>query len=729
MTTLLHLTDLHLDTPDDYAGADFKSDIVPIKDRPDRSTALRTTLVALGASPWKIDAIVLTGDIPFQNGTNTRGWEQFDEALKPLEDAGKLPEPERIVVTPGNHDVAWRKPIGDPAHYREFLEHARTPGYTTPLLDGIDFNDDGQITSTLKHYLLDVGAGLVIVPINSSHYCGALEPLGPTLSDDQWKEALAKLGGLDASMAERVEEQVVSLRAQDVARISEPQFKALTAMVADIKEESARQGTDPANLIWVAAVHHHLLPVSTEEEFKSYESMTNLGRFRQLLIDLGFQVLLHGHKHSGGVYWDRVHRKGASLRDRDPQLLVVSGSTAGSRSEGTQEMARLIELDAAPMIRAVVVSKVPIVDHGARLPDPLLEERAELWQSEMLLERALPRTITGPDVTRVYQRVQALFNGLAAGQAVSDLVCEIRSPQGAGKPPDGYPVDRLPGGPSRAEEWFNETVDWWQRKGSKFQFTHGQRLHAWGPDQSIDQVDEAIRLLQSASTSTRAVITLIDPSIDKVAAEQCKFPSFSLAHLLIRATPGKARALDCLGFFRKQEMRFWWPINVAELARLQALVLRRLDQTDLRLGSIITYSSFAHVGTEVPDVNIAVVDRLADHEQDRLWNMAYGVAHPESVDLEAIKSDWLRVVTDLEPVNGDQLPRPRLGIKMLRECLERFGQPDEGSPAMEIRQHVLTLENTYDAMAKQAGSPAYWHAEVTKALGAIRDQVGRLPSV
>jgi hypothetical protein len=29
-------------------------------------------------------------------------------------------------------------------------------------------------------------------------------------------------------------------------------------------------------------------------------------------------------------------------------------------------------------------------------------------------------------------------------------------------------------------------------------------------------------------------------------------------------------ALHCSAFFRKQEMTFWWPVNAAELARIQA---------------------------------------------------------------------------------------------------------------------------------------------------------------
>jgi len=724
MATLLHLTDLHLGTPGDHVGADFsKSDIVPIKDRPDRYSALRSTLKAIGDSGYRLDAIVITGDITYKN--SPEGWELFDSLLEPLEECDALPAAEHIVVTPGNHDVAWGKPVGDPEHYAEFVEHVRSRGYTTPLLDQVDFDNDGLSTSAARHYLLAPTAGLAILPINSSHYCGALEPIEKPLNEGEWKAVLAKIRAFDADIADKVESQIDALRSQDIARISEPQFTALTSLVSRMRDEAAEEGVEPASLIWLAAVHHHLLPVGTDEEFKSYESMTNLGRFRQLLVDLGFHGVLHGHKHSGGVFWDRVHRKGAALKDPDPHLLVVSGSTAGSRSEGVREVARLIHVEAALSERAVTVARVPAVDHGGRLPEALREERAEVWRSEMITERALPQTITGPDVSCVYQRVLALFAGLPEGHLVADLVCEIRSPLGADTPPAGYPVERVPGGASNAEAWFKETFEWWQRESSRFQFTHGQRLRAWGPDRDIDQLDAAVRLLQNESDSTRAILTLLDPSVDEIAARDHKFPSFTFVHFVIRNSPGEPRRLDCLGFFRKHEMRYWWPINIAELAQLQSYVHGRLEQPDLELGAVVTCSSLAHVGTEVPDVNITLIDRFADGNASRLWRMAYGVAHPDAADA-AVRDDWLRVLEDLKPVEGDESPpRPQVGVRILGECLEKFTLPEAG-PAADVHARLTELDNVYDALDKGAGELSHWRKRVDAVLDALASDVDRL---
>jgi Calcineurin-like phosphoesterase/Thymidylate synthase len=730
VATILHLTDLHLATPSDWAGADFaKSDIVPFQDRPDRLSAIRSTLQALAESARSdaLTAVVVSGDIPFQNGTT--GWEQFAEVFKPLAEAHKLPGPDKIVVAPGNHDVAWRTRLGDPAHYQKFITHVRDSGFVTPMLDGIDFNADGQITSSHPHYILDVETGIVIVPMNSSHYCGALEPWGRALSDDEWAKVLATVSASDTELADKLDDQVTWLREGDIARISEPQFKALTSLRIKIRTEIEDGGRDPSAFIWVAVFHHQLLPVSTLEEFKSYEAITNLGRFRQFLIDAGFQVVLHGHKHTAGTYWDRVHRRGEPVELPDRPLLVVSGSTLGSLTDATDEVARLLEADADFSRRAVEVQKIPLLDYAARVPDSLISQRAELWRAEMAEETRLPQIIFGETTSETYQRVQALFASLPrSDSAIADLICEVRSAEGASRPPFGYPVDRLPGGSAGANEWFTRTVNWWQRTESRLQFTHGQRLRSWGPGR-VDQVNEAIRLLQNDPTSTRAVITLFDPNTDKPALAENEFPSFSFVQLLIRSIPGERQRLDCIGIFRKQEMRFWWPINVAELARLQRSVYERLGRPDLLFGSLITYASLAHVGEDVPDVNVTVVDQRADENEGRIWAMAYGIAHPESVDKSSVRADWVEVLSDLEPGPGDQVPRPRLGLKLLLDHLERFCSHAEGGPAHAIHDQLRTLDNDYDALAKGAGERAYWREEIRGALGQIRERVDELLSV
>jgi hypothetical protein len=728
MARILHLTDLHLEQPGDYGGADAKSGAVPASHLPSRTSAIRNTLQAVATSEKIVafDAAVISGDIPWKN--QQEGWEALANVLAPLEEAGKLPAPDHIVATPGNHDVEWRLAVDDTAHYDKFIQFVRDKGYITPLLDRREVEHDGSLVAAdpSRHFLFDAELGLAIVPVNTSHYCGVHEPL-KLLSEDGLDDILGKL---EADEAQRLRDELLEQRLFDIPRVSDQQLQALDQLIrTHLTDAIQLSGRDERDILRVAVMHHHTLPVTLSEELKAFESLTNLGKVRQFLRDKRFRLLLHGHKHAAGIYWDRIHREGASLQDPDWNLLVVSGSTLGSQREGQEELARFLDIQSDRRNRSVTITRLPLIPVGGAIPEPLSEEQASIWGVEM---RAPPTAsiITGHDANEVYQRVQALFAPLAANEAVRNLVCEISSRERAEQLPDGYPDD-VPG-ESLAERqaWFAEMVQWWQRKETRLlahlHFTHGQRLHEYGENR-VDQIKAAVQLLQNEPGSSRAVITLIDPNQDKPPDNRSRFPAFSLVHLAIRTTAAQVAHLDCFGFFRKQEMRFWWPINVAELQRIQEDVLKKLSRPDLRPGSIITYSAFAHVDTAVPDVNVTAIDRLADDGDRGIEVMAYFMAHPEEVDADAARADWRRVLDDLEP-KDETAPRPVLGLRLLRERLDWLQGASAPGRVNDVHSLVVKLENDYAALGAGTGDPMHWIGEIRAALAALREAVESAPS-
>lgn len=717
-TTLLHLTDLHLEAPGDYGGGDVKSGALPAGHQPSRTTAIRNTLEALAASDRipTFDVVVVTGDIPWRNGEE--GWTKFEEVLSPIRDAGKFPADDHVVVTPGNHDVRWRLPVDQIEHYDNFVKYIRSKQYITPLLDGLDIDQNGGIVSSdpRRHFLLDVALGVAIVPLNTSHYCGVYEPLR-YFDETTLNTLLAKIGGSDE---DDLRKELDAQRLFDIPRISENQLRAVMRLLQHLKNAVAREGGDWRDLVQIAAMHHHTLPASTSEEFKAFESLTNLGHVRQFIADQGFRALLHGHKHAAGVYWDRIHGAGAPLESPDWNLLVVSGSTLGSAEQGKEELARVLEVRPGRRERSVAVTRVPLIPLGSSVPDPLKTDRAELWRAEMG-PAPVAQLVSGADADEAYQRVQALFAGLDEHAAICHLVCEIRGPGGAENLPTGYP-EEVPGtNAAERQAWFTAMVNWWQRPETRLMdelhFTHGERLRRYGETQ-VDQIAEAIQLLQNEPTSTRAVISLIDPRVDTLPTDR-KFPSFSLAHLAIRQTPSGVHYLDCFGFFRKQEMRFWWPINVAELQRIQREVLNRLNRSDLRAGSIITHAAFAHAGSGVPDVNVTAIDRLVDDDERRLWDMAYLLAHPEDVDGDSARADWDRVLDDLKP-KDQAAPRPSLGLTVLVDRLDLFARGNPSRRVQEAHNNLRALKNAYAALAAGSGEAAYWRTTISESLAAIR---------
>jgi DNA repair exonuclease SbcCD nuclease subunit len=166
MAIILHLSDLHLGelAPNDITE-EFKSEIVPIAERPSRYNILQRTLKELCSrlDSGQLSAVIISGDTTVRNRED--GFKKLEEVLSCL--GPQCPEPDRIVVVPGNHDVQ-RDVIADPqAKYAHFLKYVRARGFITPLIEGSDMiDDDLRATDLAKHHLLDAERRWAVVPIS-----------------------------------------------------------------------------------------------------------------------------------------------------------------------------------------------------------------------------------------------------------------------------------------------------------------------------------------------------------------------------------------------------------------------------------------------------------------------------------------------------------------------------------------------------------------------------------
>src|SRR5437870_1617847 len=110
MGLILHLTDLHLGKAADAQDyGDYKSKIVMPGQRTQRRTLLENTLQEIAVrfgGEGELDAVVVSGDITVRNSED--GLKLFEGVLGKL--GSMLPPPERIIIVPGNHDVAWGSP-------------------------------------------------------------------------------------------------------------------------------------------------------------------------------------------------------------------------------------------------------------------------------------------------------------------------------------------------------------------------------------------------------------------------------------------------------------------------------------------------------------------------------------------------------------------------------------------------------------------------------------------
>jgi len=478
-------------------------------------------------------------------------------------------------------------------------------------------------------------------------------------------------------------------------------------MSRSIDDEAQAAGIPPGELTRVAVMHHPTLPVTVAEEVAAFESLTNLALVRLFLARSGFHVLLHGHKHAGTVYTDRIAEFEHTASRREHPLLVVSGPTL-SGEQGQTQAAAVLEIETHPQRRSVKLVRIPPVTAlPPALPSRLSESESEyrLWEEEM--RGMAPLVLSGRNAAETYGRLLAAF--ATHGQVRRNLMCIVEHPENADRIPPGYPENLPASGAEARQRWFSETVAWWQRPESKLldrlHFTHGERLKRYrgvdgGP---LDQIAQAVAALEANEKTTRAVMTLTDPARDKIATTR-GFPAFVLLHVVLRDESGRV-FLDLLGVFRKHEMRYWWPINVAEMARIQEELLKRLNQPDLAPGRLVTLSAWADAGSDVPAVNVALIDRLADEDADssKIWEMAYAIT--QRTDDPNVRARWAAVIDDLRPAPGAE--RVTASIVGLAELLTWLGRLGQDPKVIAVKEAVRALHET---LSKVAGDDLndYW---------------------
>ncbi|HEX4033586.1 MAG TPA: metallophosphoesterase [Solirubrobacteraceae bacterium] len=701
MKWLLHMSDPHLGA---ISPGQVLDDEKVRLDQPDLETTqsvFRQTVRNLSsfvAEHGKPAVVVVSGDLSYH--AEASGFVAFAELLSA--NAECLPEdPSKIVVVPGNHDVVWAQPAGEPARYTGFLEATRGHDRSTPLIDGVDFDRDDETGSLLPsgrdapHVVLD--PDVLVIPINSSNYCGTTVDVRGGWTTVEWEAAL---GPLEATVRANVMREVDRLHRYDIARVSRSQIRALGHLFDHLGESRDRSPADQR--VRVAVLHHQLLPVSTREERKPFESLINLGLVRQTLREYAVDIVLHGHKHESGSYWDLVAAPAGKLADAAQRVLVIS--SPGHFEVGAPVM-RALQLTGTRAARSLTIST--FLGPSSEQSDAVIandQPHVPLWLGSMDAETPERHLIRAPTTHVAYSRLQGLYALQAQDAQVRNLVCQIDDPSDAAQLPPDYPN----AGAGRSQAWFDDMVKWWQLDRSELvdsglvPFNHGERVYRrWG-----NQVRRAAHLLNTRAVSSRAIIELVAPREtgryvkDERDLDRGSFPAFVLAELGLAVRDGR-RHLDCFGYFRKQELRYWWPVNVAELARIQEAVLAELHGTPKpKLGRIVTFSAFALWSDTLPRVAVPEIDRLVD-QPDRLWALAAAIANPAAADA-ATRAEWERILADLAGEDRAAPPQPKLGLARLAQELARAATLAASENLERVRSALATLAAQH---ASYAGAP------------------------
>jgi 3',5'-cyclic AMP phosphodiesterase CpdA len=692
MPYILHLSDLHLSAGDDQGViGDYRRDVIPPAERKRRRHALEATL--RGLARWlrmqraTLDAVIVTGNVTYQY--QEAGFEQLEQVLSNLGD--RLPPPGRVLVVPGNNDVAWGTAPGSRERYDRFIRYVRERGgHVTPLLEGIDLTANDP-PSSVNPLLLSTDGSYLVVALNSSNYAGVVERL-PGINDQDLEELGRRAN--DNAALRRTYEELLRLRVADIARLSPVQLRAVGSLLDGLPPASEE---GPIRMV---ALHHQLLPVSSSEEIKPYESITNPGEVRDFLRNNEIDVVLHGHKHVGRLYWDYPETDGAEDATLlEPSagrpILVSSCGTIGVRDE----LATLIEVPERrpdqPPSRRIRVIRVPSLAVGVRTPEGFPTTMVSLPVRGSRRTRSPAILLEGQTVSEVYAQLRERFDDLTDGGRLHNLVCHVAEGPSGLELPAGYPEIS---GHADLGRWFVDTVAWWQRDRSRLKgrrFTHGERLRRFGLEQKVDQLADCAITIRGDPGTGRAIATLVDPIVDRVTDRSLKFPCFTTLQFVVV----ESSVLDCIVYFRLQELRFWWPINVAEIAFLQRLMTERLraDGLPLRSGAIMTITAIAHTSDAPPNVLVPLVDQLVEDDRGRLWSMAHALFWTDIPDREGKLDDWERILEDWLPgEQGDPIGAP-VPVDGLRELADQVGWLVAERGSSRGRSVVDALERMIEA--------------------------------
>lgn len=397
--TLLHLTDIHAG-PGELKDEDLK-DSVPEAERRvmlDRLTAYVRSL------PEVPDYVAVTGDITIK-GSND-GLKRFRKWLDDRINERVLPDAERIMVLPGNHDVQWKVPrtsVWQRERYQLFgdafakaFPHSHLPGYDPPLdyLNPSLKSSSGLIggLKTVTHageveieesfpFILDLRRDILIFGFNSTLGCGVY--LDPNSKISTALDALLELMPAADALGKKLREVADAYRDSlliDAGMLGDAQLAYFAELMSRLRKEL---GSKYKRLTKIALLHHHVSHLWRQQlEVKRFESVLDASHLKQRLVEYGFDIVLHGHKHLNHVGMDASVIPLSESLSYHPLYIVSGGTVGGHPRTGDHQSFKLIEFkeDIGPRTVASI-AEVPLVETGD--PGRVINQESKIYAASI----------------------------------------------------------------------------------------------------------------------------------------------------------------------------------------------------------------------------------------------------------------------------------------------------------------------------------------------------------
>lgn len=692
--TFLHVTDCHLTKTATVEIVDRKTKVKgmrPILRTKMLEDTLRSLAEKLKKNGTKLDAVLFSGDGTLQGDLDGQVLLR-EMLLTELASVGITTA--NLIATPGNHDVVARSDPSDLPRYEPFQKAWINPGsVVVPFLDGVHAID--KLNSS-THVLKAPDGIWAIFPINTANWSQLSIP-------NEENEGVALLREhVNASGKDNLVNALEKLCTYDAARISEEQLSALKKTVEQTGKVHLR----------IAVLHHHLLPVNSSEEFKPFADITNLGQLRQVLLELGFHMVVHGHKHVTAAYYDHIYPDKSDLASAH-RLLTVSGGTFGPTGQHPDSPLQLIEIDEIPHAPICKIRSISSATAGRELNitnSPLYR----LWEDDPTASG--PLTIFGTSIDDVYARAIQAVNS----SSNRTIVCTIDFQSDDSIPfPQTYPYR---GSNEERREWFEETVRWWQLPASRIEaripYIHGSRLKRFGG--SLDQIERVVSLLLKEKATSKAIALVVDPGRDFTNGKP--FASFCFVQFCLRTD----NRLDCIGYYRVQEFNYWWPVNVAELRHLQMEVASKASVIPGKITTITPYPRLSENIRRPTKVAVPLLDQWVDNHPVRIAQIALALANRTGdFHKEGIKF-WKRCLDDLEQAatdfHTDGVQVSIEGLDLLKDWLVAAGGADA---IVKLINDLLFANKSYAKKLQQnstdeKGDFDDWKKHVEQTLAELR---------
>jgi 3',5'-cyclic AMP phosphodiesterase CpdA len=301
---IVHLSDVHFAGRQELGteGARHR-----FYDGPDSQALLRELQDELVSGQAKVELprerlhIVVSGDLAWM-GTE----EEFVQAGELLEGLTEMlgVSKDRVHLVPGNHDVNWS--LGEAERSRRLDNYIRLlvnfygddlVARRYPFIDWpIKINDPAPEPHHLVGVAIDEENGALICGLNSC-----------VLEDEQ----------------------------HNFGYVGHNQVRVLKRHLTELEL--------PDGLVRVAVMHHHLHPfpeyVRARERADVWMDVSvvrDAGVLERELEQLGFDVVLHGHKHKAQLRETRVREVGAQKEERPPLIVCGAGSVSCTELEHAQ---------------------------------------------------------------------------------------------------------------------------------------------------------------------------------------------------------------------------------------------------------------------------------------------------------------------------------------------------------------------------------------------------------